>query len=391
MRILYRYILGEMLKAFALALAAVTAVVCLGMVLKALQEHGLGPISSALYMVLSIPFAMHLATALAAVLAASLVYGRLTHDREVLACRASGIPVSHLLWPAVVLATGGAVLVLLLGAWPLPASAYAAKRLALADIENIFFNELADAGRVRDRDRGYTLTVDQVEGDVVYGPTVKMPGEGGPAYVYAPIGKVQFDRAANEARLTLWGSTYVHVDETGRTRVRAGAHLFAFDVPTDVPRKIGDLAMWELRAAQTRPELFSEVIRRLDPDERTPEVLRLYGNKTRAEATAELHARLATAVGCGALVMLGAALGMLFHSGHLLSAFGVAFVPWLLTTVLTRTGVDVVGSATEDPGSALWLVWTPYGALAALAWALAAYVAWGWTSPRRPFGRRRGA
>ena len=58
MRILHRYIFRELLKAFGLALVAVTGVVCLGMVLKALQDEGLGPLTSLLYMVLSIPGAM---------------------------------------------------------------------------------------------------------------------------------------------------------------------------------------------------------------------------------------------------------------------------------------------------------------------------------------------
>jgi len=104
MRILHRYILKEMLKTLALGLASVTGVVAFGMVLRALEHYGLGPFTSALYMVLSMPKAAYFALPLAAVLAGTLVYGRLAAQNEVMACRASGIPIWSLFWPTIVLA-----------------------------------------------------------------------------------------------------------------------------------------------------------------------------------------------------------------------------------------------------------------------------------------------
>lgn len=52
----------------------------------------------------------------------------------------------------------------------------------------------------------------------------------------------------------------------------------------------------------------------------------------------ELHARASFALSCFILVMVGAALGMMFRSGNFLSAFAVSVVPALLSIVLIVTG-----------------------------------------------------
>jgi lipopolysaccharide export LptBFGC system permease protein LptF len=52
----------------------------------------------------------------------------------------------------------------------------------------------------------------------------------------------------------------------------------------------------------------------------------------------ELHARLAFVISCLLLVLVGAALGMMFRSGNFLTAFAVSVVPAMLSVVLIVTG-----------------------------------------------------
>jgi hypothetical protein len=198
MRILHRYVFMEMLKALALAVAAVSGLVCFAMVLKALQEHGLGPVTSILYMGLSLPGAIYISLPLAGVLAATLVYGRLASDSEIQACRASGIPESSLLWPAVLMAILTSGLVFALGAWPVPESKYAAKRLALADVEQLFFSQLSN-GKISIKDANFEMTADRVVGNMVYGPTIKHRSPTGQTYCYAPYGEIAFGRDGRRA------------------------------------------------------------------------------------------------------------------------------------------------------------------------------------------------
>ena len=393
MRILHWYIFRELLRAFGLALAAVTGVVCLGMVLKALQDEGIGPVTSLLYMALSIPGAVYIALGLSAVLAATLVYGRLAADREVMACQASGIPVWNLFWPTVLLAIAAGSANLFLAIWPLPQSGYAVKCLSLQDVERLFFTRLSSTGKIKVKDAGFEMTVDRVVGDMLYGPTLKYRGSQGQTYAYAPYGRVEFDAARNRVRLMLWEA--VVVDESRSTPVR-GTHTVGLTLPTEVPRDIKEQPIWGLMAAQSHPEQFSEVLKDLKEGEASPEAIQREKNRVRAQAMAEMHGRLAAAVGCFGLVLLGAGLGLLFHSGHLLTAFGVAIAPWLGATVLTMAAKEAVGAHGENPEDALYLVWMPNVLMLVLAAAVLAHLVWGWASPvrlrdrlrARPFGRR---
>jgi lipopolysaccharide export LptBFGC system permease protein LptF len=386
MRILHRYILWELAKAFVLALAAVTGLVCLSLVLQALQDKGLGPVACFMYMCLSIPFAMYFAVTLAAVLATTLVYGRLTADREVQACLAGGLAPSSLLWPALVLALAAAGASLGLAAWPMPASHYATKCLARADIERLFFLELATKQRVRDKNKGFQLVVDRIVGDVLYGPTLTHRTRSGQTYAYAPIGKVEFDRKANRINLTLWQAAII--SESGEVTIE-GTQKGSLELPTHIPRDISDRSLWELLAAQHVPEKFSVAL--ADRDESRdwpPERVRRELDRVRARAMAEFHGRLATALGCLGLVVLGAVLGMAFHSGHLLTAFGAALPPWLGSVLATFMGINVIGDRTQRPEDLLHLVWLPNLAMVAAGGAAAAWIVGWWVRPRRRLLRR---
>ncbi len=378
MRILHRYILKEMLKTLALGLASVTGVVAFGMVLKALEHYGLGPFTSAMYMVLSMPKAAYFALPLAAVLAGTLVYGRLAAQNEVMACRASGIPIWSLFWPTIVLAVVTSAVAFFLAAWPLPASAYAAKRLALADIERLFFTRLSSTGRIRLKEAGFQMTVDRVVGDMLYGPTVKYRGKSGQTYCYAPFGRVTFDRARNRVKLALWEA--VVVDEAHAVPIR-GTHAVGLTLPTVVPREEDDLDLWRLMAWGRRPEL-SDRVRGL-PDDASETTIAVATKKVRARSMADLHGRLAVAIGCFGLVLVGAGLGMYFHSGHLLTAFGVGLVPWMWASGATMFITARVSREYDHPEDLIWLIWMPNLQVVVLGLAILAYLAWVWPLPLR--------
>jgi len=378
MRILHRYILSEMLKALALGLVSVTGVVAFGLVLKALEEYGLGPFTSLLYMALSMPKAAYFALPLAAVLAGTLVYGRLAAQNELMACRASGVPTWSLFWPTIVLAVVASAAVFLLAAWPLPASAYAAKRLTLADIERLFFTRLSSTGKIRLKEASFQMTVDRVVGDMLYGPTLKYRGTGGQTYCYAPFGRVTFDRTQNRVKLALWEA--VVVDESHTVPVR-GTHAVGLTLPTTVPREEDDLDLWHLLAWQRRPDL-SDRVRGL-PDDASDTTIEIAVDKVRARCMADLHGRLATAVGCFGLVLVGAGLGMYFHSGHLLTAFGVGLVPWMWASGATMFVTARVAREYDNPQDLVWLIWAPNLQVLALGLVILAYLSWVWTSPLR--------
>jgi|GEM_PF-186352 len=80
------------------------------------------------------------------------------------------------------------------------------------------------------------------------------------------------------------------------------------------------------------------------------------------EIQVELHCRLAFGVSCVVLVLLGAALGILFRSGHLLTAFGVSFVPAALCLITIFTGQHIAEQGTGG-GAGLAFLWSGIAAV----------------------------
>ena len=68
------------------------------------------------------------------------------------------------------------------------------------------------------------------------------------------------------------------------------------------------------------------------------DVLRNECVKLISEITAEKHSRLAFGVSCMVLTLMGSVLGIVFRSGHLLTAFGVSFIPAALCLITIFTG-----------------------------------------------------
>jgi lipopolysaccharide export LptBFGC system permease protein LptF len=64
--------------------------------------------------------------------------------------------------------------------------------------------------------------------------------------------------------------------------------------------------------------------------------------QTTHDVIGELNARCAFAVSCLILVLIGVSLGMMFKSGHFLSAFALSVIPALLCILLTNTGQHVL-------------------------------------------------
>ncbi len=387
MRILHRYILREMAVVSVTAGGAFTAFVCLAMVLAELQDKGLGPVTSLMFMGLAVPFAMYFAIPLGGILATTLIYGRLTAEREVQACRASGIPLASLFWPAAILAVAAGALHLSVTAWPLPTGRYEAEKLAFADMERYFFAQLVTNHEVKDEKKQLMLTVDRIVGDILYGATLRYRRQGDRLYVTAPIAKVEFDANAREAVVTLWDAVIIEEAEQVPTR---GNHKVSLNLPKTLPRKVGHLTLPQLVAAQEYPASFSDLLTGPGRDELSEAAVKREKQKVRARAMAEFHWRVAMAVGCAGLILLGAALGLLFHSGHILTAFGVAILPALTIILGTELGASLASEHLEQPAERLYLIWLPNAGAVALAAAAVGYVLAWWARPRTVLRRAEG-
>ena len=116
-------------------------------------------------------------------------------------------------------------------------------------------------------------------------------------------------------------------------------HNFAVAIPPKV-RALEKLPLSWFVSEQARPFGYQIPLRR--------ELLILSN-----DIWSEMNSRVSFALSCLILVMVGAALGMMFRSGNFLTAFAVSFVPALLSITLIIAGQRVCGNIgwkLEDAG-----------------------------------------
>src|SRR6516165_5333303 len=99
--ILQRAIFWELIKAFALALVAMTGICVLAGIVTEASQRGLTPSQILAVTVLFIPSLMPYIIPSTTLFATCLVYGRLAHDNEIIAIKAAGINVLTVIWPGV--------------------------------------------------------------------------------------------------------------------------------------------------------------------------------------------------------------------------------------------------------------------------------------------------
>src|SRR3954447_8263617 len=101
--ILFRMILWELFKVFAIALIGITGILLLAGIIAEASQQGLGPAQILAAIPLLIPSTLPYTIPATTLFACCVVYGRLSADNEVLAIKASGVNVLHIVKPGLVL------------------------------------------------------------------------------------------------------------------------------------------------------------------------------------------------------------------------------------------------------------------------------------------------
>ncbi|NLF33217.1 MAG: LptF/LptG family permease [Planctomycetes bacterium] len=87
----------------------------------------------------------------------------------------------------------------------------------------------------------------------------------------------------------------------------------------------------------------------------------------RPRVIAEMHGRLAYGVGCLLLVPIGAALGLVYRGGHLLSAFALSCIPAMVLVILMVMGKQMIANPGARDAAGIAAIWGGVVLLGALA------------------------
>jgi len=123
------------------------------------------------------------------------------------------------------------------------------------------------------------------------------------------------------------------------------------------PRETEELTLGELISRYREPEK-SYLYRYPEASGDSPEHLAELAGGLRSKALAEMHGRYAMIVTCVLLVILGAALGLRFRYGHILTAFFISMGPALFAIFAILMGTKLVRGNPEDMHALTWIVWS---------------------------------
>src|SRR5476651_2048798 len=113
-------ILIELVKIFFLALIALTGIILLAGIISEAMKNGFGPAQILACIPLLLPSLLPYTVPTTTLFATCIVYGRLSADNEILALKAAGAHIVHVIWPAVLLGvvTGAATMIFYLNVIP---------------------------------------------------------------------------------------------------------------------------------------------------------------------------------------------------------------------------------------------------------------------------------
>ncbi|MBS3820934.1 MAG: LptF/LptG family permease [Phycisphaerae bacterium] len=140
LKTLHWYISRELIRITLMALAVFTLLFTVIMIMEPMRKKGLATGQVAQLFVYTLPAMVTFTLPFAALFAVTFTYGRFAQDRELLACRASGIATAAILRPGLFLGIAITVISLVLTNFVAPASARAGEAATLSNFKAIAYH-----------------------------------------------------------------------------------------------------------------------------------------------------------------------------------------------------------------------------------------------------------
>jgi lipopolysaccharide export system permease protein len=355
--ILPRYIIGQVLKAFVLALVALIAVIVLFTLIAKAAELGATPGDITRLVPLVVPGTLPYTIPVALLFAVSVVYGRVAADNEVVAVKAAGLGALTVLWPSFCLGLALSVTLLVLSREFIPRANHAAKVAVFRNLEDAFYKLLKKEREWPNKDWPFFIRVKDVQDKTLIGAYFMHRSTDPKApntfdlTVYAEKATIRFDTEQGVAHVYLvnseiqGGANQPDVGLINREHMVLPFNRSLGRMP-EVP--VQELTAAELVARQAeRRRLISQERRRqagaaalwiasgrlglVDwPHIRSASIDYTYWEQDYNKLETEKHTRIALAGGAFFFVLLGAPVGILFARRDFLSAFISCFVPIIL-------------------------------------------------------------
>lgn len=380
MKLMQRYILGDLLRVFALLIAVLTIMLVFVGVMAEASDRGLGMAQILQIMPYVVPSMLPFTIPATLLLAVTVVYGRVAGDLEVIAIKAAGISPLRLLTPAFALGFTLAIGSFCLTNYATPWAIGRMERIVAQAIEDIFLDVLASQHYISRSEKGYSITVQGVENRELVNPTFRYrQGDHRQVTMNADRAKIRFDLENQEVLVRL---------KNPRGNMSGRDSGFAMDqkeisFPMDEqisgrkPRQMTIAAIYEkMNEYDTKAELNSlqrdqeaamllltGEFRHLASEQITQyDGYDAYRSHHKRKLNTEIHSRYAMAGSCLFFALLGGPFAILQARRQFITSFIMCFLPILLVYYpVTFLMANLSKNGNVNPA---WAMWVPNAILA---------------------------
>lgn len=373
MRQLERYVMVELLRVFGAMIIVSTLLLVFVGVFGEARRFDLGIWQVLQIMPFVIPSLMPYTIPATLLLTVCVVYGRMAGDNEIIAARAAGVHIMHLMWPSFFLAAVLSIVSLLLTDQIIPWAFCKIERIVALAMEDIFLDKLRTENQINGKDYGITITVTGVRGRTLIHPTIRYAPRGGkPVMMRASEAHIEFDQRNQLVWLEIQGMQ-------GSFNGKNQTFYLDYDrIPHPLPRRSGTAGNRVLRTQDLMTEMAANLKRKAvaqqglaldaafalargDFDQfRSPQFaihkqIDLYATHTIFGLRTEYYNRFSLSVSSLFFVLLGTPFAILRAKNQFLTSFLFCFLPILTVYYpISMMSQNMSKGGQIDP---LWAAW----------------------------------
>jgi lipopolysaccharide export system permease protein len=372
--------MGEVGRAFVLALLTMTAIFVLFMVAAQARDVGLSPKDIVHLVPLVVPSTLPYTIPVSLLFAATVVYGRLAGDNEIIAVKTAGLSVWRVLYPTLFLAFGLSMWLYYVSEGWIPRCAHNAKLVLFKDVEDMFYKLLARDREFNHPKWPFLIKVREVQGSQMIDATFKHKIKGSTEYdavIQAKRAELHFDLPTKVVRVFLEHSEIQHFARDADV-VLINNDTLVIPIPPDsqfiMEKKIQEFTSSEITAELAKNRHLIDTVRKREAIKQgfafasgrvesinwgdVNSAFRDHADWLRRcnEFETESQLRLSMAWGSLLFVFLGAPVGILFARRDFLSAFMTCFLPIIgFYYPLMLFGTNLSKEGLFPPYFSLWI------------------------------------
>lgn len=375
--ILHRTIFLELARVFLLSLVGLTGVLLMGGIVAEASQRGLGPTQLLAAIPLLIPSTLPYTLPATTLFATCVVYGRLAHDNEILAVKAAGIHLGHVIWPALLLGIGVSGITIGLYMDVIPSTHHELRTRFIRDVEEFLYSMLERENCIRHQKMPYTIYVKGVQGKKLLDAQFMRRDAKNQGFDIIARAREAELRVDMNRKLVLVHMRHCYISsDNGADEAYVEEKTWPVELPEEITstakngnrsRTWGELFEYAEKVEADRQRLIDDIAARQAksnagsvPEHGSRQLTGLLAQKREHDSilrhvATEIQMRPALALGCLCFVLVGCPVGIWFSRSDYLSAFITCFLPIVvLYYPLLLCGINLSKGGRIAPALGLW-------------------------------------